>query len=97
MQVNFFATFRTITGKKTVYFDLAENTTAAQLLQVMIDTFPALKKFLFTEDGKLSPHVHFYINGQDVQLSALALETPLKSQDKVDIFPPVAGGEKSGN
>ena len=63
MQVNFFATFRTIIGKKTVYFDLAENTTAAQLLQVMIDTFPALSKHLLAEDGHLSPHVHFYING----------------------------------
>jgi len=92
MQVNFFATFRTIIGKKTVYFDLAENTTAAQLLQVMIDTFPALSKHLLAEDGHLSPHVHFYINGKDVKLSAQAMETPLKSQDTIDIFPPVAGG-----
>ena len=94
MQVNFFATFRLITGKKTVYFDLAENTTAAQLLQVMIDTFPALSKHLLDADGQLNSHVHFYINGQDVKLSSQALETPLKSQDKVDLFPPVAGGSK---
>lgn len=92
MKVNFFATLRTIIGKKTVYFDLAENTTAAQLLQVMIDAFPALSKHLLAEDGKLSPHIHLYINGQDVKLSPQALETPLNSQDTIDIFPPVAGG-----
>ena len=92
MQVNFFATFRTITGKKTVYFDLAENTTASQLLQVIIDTFPGLSKYLLAEDGQMSSHVHLLINGQDVQLSPEALQTPLKSQDKIDIFPPVAGG-----
>jgi len=92
MQVNFFATLRTIIGKKTVYFDLAENTTAAQLLRVIVDTFPALGKHLLAEDGQLNPHVHFYINGQDVKLSTQALETPLNAQDKIDIFPPVAGG-----
>ncbi len=92
MQVNFFATFRTITGKKTVFFDLAENATAAELLQVIVDTFPALGKHLMVEEGQLRPHVHFLVNGQDVQLLAEALQTPLKPQDMIDIFPPVAGG-----
>ncbi len=92
MQVNFFATFRTIIGKKTVYFDLGENITAAQLLQVIVDAFPALSKHLMAEDGQLRPQVHFLINGQDVHLSPEALQTPLKSQDTIDIFPPVAGG-----
>ncbi len=92
MQVNFFATFRTITGKKTVFFDLGENTTAAELLQVIVDTFPALSKHLMAGEGQLRPHVHFLVNGQDVQLLAEALQTPLKPQDTIDLFPPVAGG-----
>ncbi len=92
MQVNFYATFRTITGKKTVFFDLAENTTAAQLLQLILDTFPALTKHLLAGEGQLQPHVHFLVNGQDIMLSPERLQTPLNAQDKIDIFPPVAGG-----
>ncbi len=92
MQVNFYATFRTITGKKTVFFDLAENSTAQQLLQLILDAFPALNKHLLAEEGQLRSHVHFLVNGQDVQLLPELLQTPLKAQDKIDIFPPVAGG-----
>ncbi len=92
MQVNFYATFRTITGKKTVFFDLAENTTAAQLLQLILDTFPALTRHLMAGEGQLQPQVHFLVNGQDIMLSPELLQTPLNAQDKIDIFPPVAGG-----
>jgi molybdopterin converting factor small subunit len=44
MQVNFFATFRNIIGKKTVYFDLTDNIPVAEFLQAVIDAFPELKK-----------------------------------------------------
>ncbi len=92
MQVNFYATFRTITGKKTVFFDLAENATAEQLLQLIIDTYPALTRHLLAGERQLHPHVHFLVNGQDIQLLPGLLQTPLKMQDLIDIFPPVAGG-----
>ena len=92
MQVNFFATFRSIVGKKTVYFDLAENITARQLLQAIIDWNPALKKHLVGEDEQLLSQVHLFINGHDVQLSPEGLDIHLQKEDKIDIFPPVAGG-----
>ncbi len=57
MQVNFFATFRTIVGKKTVFFDLADNTTVAQLLQVIVDTYPELSSRLQATGEQLSPHI----------------------------------------
>lgn len=92
MQVNFFATFRNIVGKKTVYFDLTDNIPVAEFLQAVIDAFPGLKKHLMAENGQLLPYVHLFINGHDVQLSSEAQQTPLHLDDKIDIFPPIAGG-----
>jgi molybdopterin synthase sulfur carrier subunit len=92
MQVNFYATFRPLVGGKTVTFDLPPDSTPAQLLAVVIRTYPPLRDQLFDEAGKLYPHVHVFINGRDVQYLPQALDTILNSEDKIDIFPPVGGG-----
>jgi len=92
MQVNFFATFRSLTGKKSVLYDLPENTTVFQLLQVIAGDFPNLKKRLFDENDALLTYVHLFVNGRDIMLFPQVLQTPLDPQDKIDIFPPVAGG-----
>ena len=92
MQVNFFATFRTIAGKKTVYFDLADGISVSDFLKALVDAFPGLKKHLLAEDGQLQPHVRLIINGHDVQLEPGLLQTALHTDDKIDIFPPIAGG-----
>lgn len=92
MQVNFFATFRSIVGKKTVYFDLADGISVADFLLAVAGGFPALKKHLLAEDGQLLAHVRLFINGHDVQLSPQTLQTALHPDDKIDIFPPIAGG-----
>ncbi len=92
MQVNFFATFRTAVGSKTVEFDLPGNATAKQLLEAIVAKYPALQKRLLDENNRLLPYVHVMINGKDLQLSPLGLQTSLAENDRVDIFPPVAGG-----
>ena len=92
MQVNFFATFRTLTGKKSVLYNLPENTTVLQLLLAIVGDFPGLKKKLMDENDALLTYVHLFVNGRDVMLFPQGLQTPLHPQDKIDIFPPVAGG-----
>jgi len=92
MQVNFFATFRSIAGKKTVYFDLADGISVADFLQALVDAFPGLKKHLLGEDGQLQGHVHLLINGHDVLLEPQTIQTTLHPNDKIDLFPPIAGG-----
>jgi molybdopterin synthase sulfur carrier subunit len=92
MQVNFYATYRPIVGKKTVQFDLPSGSTPNQLLEEILRTYPPLREQMLDESGKLFSHVHIIINGRDVQHLPLVLETALSSEDKIDIFPPVGGG-----
>jgi molybdopterin synthase sulfur carrier subunit len=92
MLVNFFANLRTTIGTKSIQFDLPESSTVHQLLLVIVNDYPAMRKKILNDEDQLLPYVHLFINGKDVQLLPLALQTPLQSQDKIDIFPPVAGG-----
>lgn len=92
MEVYFFATLRQITGQKTVEFELAEGATARNLVDAVIDRFPLIRRELLDEQGKLWPHVHVFINGRDAPFLEDGLDTVLKKDDTVNIFPPVAGG-----
>jgi molybdopterin synthase sulfur carrier subunit len=50
-----------------------------------------LVKFIWKEGGELSEHAHVFINGENVRHLS-GLDTILKPDDHVDIFPPVVGG-----
>ena len=92
MDVNLFATLRELAGHRTVQFDLPDGSTVRQLLDCVIETYPAMRDELFGEDGELFGHVHVFINGRDAPHLDKALDTPLTSTDKVDLFPAVGGG-----
>lgn len=92
MKVNFYATLRPIVGKKTVNFDLPANVTVEQLVEIVVNRYPPLRKELLDEEGKLFPHVHVFVNGRDAPYLDDAMDTVLRPDDKVDIFPAVAGG-----
>ncbi len=92
MKVNFFATLRDIAGGKTVEFDLEHGITARELLDAICDRFPLMKKELLKENGEMHGHVHFFINGRDVQFTELMFATPITQADTVNVFPAVGGG-----
>ncbi len=92
MDVNFYATLRLITGKKTVALDLPDGVTVRQVLETCFTLFPPLRAELFNAENELHGHVHFFINGRDAPRFTLALETPVSRADKLDIFPAVGGG-----
>ncbi len=92
MQVNFYATLRPIVGGRTVEFYVGEHVTVKQLVDVIVERFPRLRKELLNEDGNLYPHVHVFINGRDAPYLPNGVETVIKPGDTVDIFPAVAGG-----
>ena len=92
MKVNFYATLREITGGKTVDFIVDDGVTAQELLDCIIGRFPGLRKELLNEDGHLHGHVHFFINGRDVQFLAENMETKIKPEDVINVFPAVGGG-----
>ena len=92
MKVNFFATLRDIAGGKTVEFDVEHGVTAQELLDKIIERFPIMKKELLDKDGKMYGHVHFFINGRDVQFMDDKFQTKIMQDDTVNVFPAVGGG-----
>ena len=92
MKVSFFATLRDIAGGKNVEFDLDHGITAQELLNAIITKFPLMKKELLNENGEMYGHVHFFINGRDVQFMGDKFDTKIMQDDTVNVFPAVGGG-----
>ena len=68
-----------------------EGGTVAQLVESLVERFPALRSQLLTEEGELNRFVNVYVNGQDVRyLQGLA--TPVEPRDEVRLLPAMAGG-----
>ncbi|HEV8488211.1 MAG TPA: ubiquitin-like small modifier protein 1 [Candidatus Limnocylindrales bacterium] len=65
--------------------------TVAQLVDSLVERFPALRSQLLTDGGELNRFVNVYVNGQDVRyLQGLA--TPVEPRDEVRLLPAMAGG-----
>ena len=92
MKVKFYATLRDVVGSKTVDLPLEDGVSAKQVLDAIIVRFPAMEKELFHEDGRLYGHIHFFINGRDVQFLPDDLETRIMPDDVITVFPAVGGG-----
>ena len=59
---------------------------------MIIEQYPDFDGQLLDENGDLFRHIHIFINGRDTYYLPDDLNTILKPQDKIDIFPPVGGG-----
>jgi molybdopterin synthase sulfur carrier subunit len=93
MNINFYATLRLITGKKTVSLDhLPDGVTVRQILEECFKLYPPLRAELMTAENELYGHVHFFVNGRDVPYLDDVLETRVSRTDKMDVFPAVGGG-----
>jgi LAO/AO transport system kinase len=92
VQVDFYATLRLVVGKKTVDFPLPEGATVRNLLDTLVRRFPPLAEKLLDEAGRLSSHVNVFIDGRGAPYLENGLDTVLRADQKVDIFPAVAGG-----
>ena len=92
MKINFYATLRDVVGAKMVEFPLEHGVTAREVIDTIIARYPAMKKELLQNDGRLYGHVHFFVNGRDVQFLEEGMNTQIKSEDVITIFPAVGGG-----
>lgn len=57
------------------------------VLHELVERYPALGKTLF-KNGQMRPHVIVTVNGQTM----VDLDTPVREQDQIAVFPPIAGG-----
>lgn len=92
MQVHFYATLRQIVGQKTVDIDIPEGSTVRDLIDEILELYPLLRKDLVDDGGNLYGHVHVLINGRDAPFLEDALETELRHEDTISVFPAVGGG-----
>ena len=91
MRVSFYATLRPIVGDRSVELPLAEGAPVRELVDALASRWPELSEQLFDEEGGLSRRVNVFVEGRDIRWLD-GVETPLHPGQKVDIFPPVAGG-----
>jgi molybdopterin synthase sulfur carrier subunit len=92
MKVKFFATLREIVGGKEVDIPVSREVTAQELFDKIIEIYPALRKELLDEQGNLHGHVHFFINGRDVQFYEQSWDKPILPEDVITVFPAIGGG-----
>lgn len=68
-----------------------EASSVLELINVLEDTFPAVRGRIRDENGKLRRFLNFYVNSEDIRF--LDNETTaLTDGDEVSIVPAVAGG-----
>jgi len=95
MKVSFYARLRPIVGQKSVDIPLPEGATAEQLVDEIVQRWPALREYMLDDAGALAANVQLCLNGRGVRYLPEGLSTVLEPSHEVDIFPAVAGGLSS--
>ncbi len=91
MQVKLYTSLRQAAGTKMIEVDIHPGAAIRDVLIEVTRRYPVLEKFIWKSAGELSENAHIFINGENVRVLA-GLDTRLKVDDHVDIFPPVVGG-----
>jgi MoaD family protein len=92
VKVSLYATIRAIAGEKTLEVDLSEGSSVQELLDRVIEQCPPLGQKLLDPEGKLSRSVQVFVDGRSASHLPEGLETKLRADQAIDIFPAVAGG-----
>ena len=90
LKIKLLRPFSDIVSKKELYLDFS-GSTLNNLLKVLVNRYPKLKKELYTKSEELTEYVCIFVN--DKPISALnGVETELKNDDEILFFVPVSGG-----
>jgi len=66
--------------------------TVAGALDELTQVHPALRKHLFTSEGKVRAFVNLYLNEEDVRYLPAKEATAISANDTLSIIPSIAGG-----
>ena len=61
------------------------------IFEELFSHYPQMRSEIMDDDAKVQEYVSVFINGRDIRYLN-ELDSTLNSQQKLDIFPPVAGG-----
>ena len=92
VRVRFYATFRPVVGGKHAELEVAEGATLGDLLDAILERWPALREHLIDPNGGLSKRANLFVDGRAVRWLPDGLETPIQPGQAFDCFPAVAGG-----
>lgn len=92
MEVNFYGTYRLITGEKTIEFLTGQGSTLLDLLHAVSTKFPALLDEIFDDHGNLYPYIPLFINGRNPRLLEDGINIVVKPKDVLSIFSPISSG-----
>jgi len=82
--------FSDAVGKSELEVDF-NGSTLEDLLKVLVDRYPKLKKEFYTETDELTEYICVFVN--DKPISALnGINTDLKNDDELLFFVPISGG-----
>ncbi len=90
LELRFFATFREAVGQKEKRRTVEDDASVGDVLDALETEYDGLDGQLL-EDGSIRPQLSVLKNGRDVVHMA-GPETPLEDEDRLSVFPPVAGG-----
>jgi len=89
MLVTFHATVREAAGVAKIEIEKAWS--VRELVTILGDRFGEQLAKLLMEGGDLRSEIVILVNGRNISQIA-GLDTPLKADDEIAIFPPVSGG-----
>lgn len=89
-----FLTMRDALGGQSDLELEVDNITLMELLHELSDMFgEPFSQMVFDEAGKgLNEHIRILINGRHYSHIPQKLDTPLKEDDEISLFPPIMGG-----
>ena len=90
VRVKFFANLRAITKVKEITTHIEVGKVISHLMENLFSLFPGLEKEIY-EDSKPKEHIQILVNGRNIKYLDY-IDTLLRNNDVVAIFPPAAGG-----
>ena len=90
MEIRFYATLRPIVGGRSVALD-DPPPTVGELLDRLCGDHDGLRDRVLDEHGQIRQFVAVIVDGRDVR-HLEGLQSRLRPNSEIDIFPPVAGG-----
>ncbi len=91
MRIRAYATLRDLLDVSTIQLSLPGPVNVRYLLDRLVEAHPVLADKLWDAEGNWSGFVTVLLNGRSVEYLQ-GLETPVREEDTVSLFPPVGGG-----
>jgi MoaD family protein len=92
MRVNFYATYRNITGVRSQEITTGDTDTVQTTIEKVLQRFPQLKPHWCDAEGNFFNHLSIILNKSDINSMEEGLQTPVLQEDVIDFVPPVGGG-----